>query len=261
MNVSELTKARDVNAQMQEIDSFVQEVRQLALKGQPLPGKVIKGGGANIFLSAPGGHRRSMVAASASVEVSKTLRSDFLLAIKHPNVFAGLLPLLAERFECCATVRNPLAVLASWETIEAPVHRGRAPYAEAIDPDLRATLDSLPGVIDRQLALLEWYFQTFTSTLPRDRVIRYEDVISSNGSTLSQLIPEAAELPNIMSQPLASRNQNPIYGNGEHLSRCAEALLERDDHACWKLYDQSEVRELCEATRNRRAGPPPSSYR
>ena len=193
-----------------------------------------------------------MVVASARVEVSKTLRPDFLLAIKHPNAFAALLPALSGRFECCATVRNPLAVLASWETIEAPVHRGHAPYAEATDPDLRATLDSLPSVVERQLALLDWYFRTFTSALSDDRVLRYEDVISSNGSELSQIIPEAADLPKIMSQPLTGRNKNPIYDNGEHISRCAEALLEQDDHACWKLYDRSEIIDVYDATRNRR---------
>ena len=252
MNVAALTKASDAKAQLLEIDRFIGEVRQLALMGQPLPGKVIKGGGSNSFPSAPGGHRRSMVVASAKVEVNKTLQSDFLLAIKHPNAFAALLPVLAGSFECCATVRNPLSVLASWETIQAPVNRGRAPYAEATDPKLRATLDRLSSVIDRQLALLDWYFQTFTSTLSDDRVIRYEDVIGSNGSALSRLIPEATELPGIMSQPLTGQNQNPIYDNGEHISQCADALLEQDEHACWKLYDRSEVIEVYEATKDRR---------
>ena len=252
MNVSELTKSSDTNAQLLEIDRFIEEVRHLALMGQPLPGKVIKGGGSNSFPSTPGGHRRSMVIGSARVEVSKLLRPDFLLAIKHPNAFAALLPALTERFECCATVRNPLSVLASWETIEAPVHRGHAPYAEATDLDLQATLGSLSSVIDRQLALLDWYFRTFTSVLPSSRVIRYEDVISSNGGTLSPIIAEAAELPNILNDPLRSRNQSPIYDNGKHISRCAEALLGKEAHACWKLYSRLEVIEVYEATRNRR---------
>lgn len=251
MNVTKLTEAPDTNARMLEICDFIDKVRGLALNGRPLPGKVIKGGGSNSFPSAPGGHRRSMVVASAGFEVNKTLRPDFLLAIKHPNAFAALLPTLVERFECCATVRNPLSVLASWETIEAPVHNGHAPYAEATDQNLQITLDGILGVIDRQLALLDWYFQTFTSVLPSERVIRYEDVINSNGGALSRLIPAATHLPELLEQPLTSRNQNPIYDNGSHISRCAEALLDSSDHACWKLYERSEVVEVYEATRDR----------
>lgn len=252
MNVTKLTEAPDTEARLLEIGEFIDKVRGLALNGRPLPGLVIKDGGSNLFSSVPGGRRRSMVVASGGFEVNKTLRPDFLLAIKHPNAFAALLPSLVGRFECCAMVRNPLSVLASWETIEAPVHNGHAPYAEATDHNLRRTLDGIPDVIDRQLALLDWYFQTFTSTLPVERVIRYEDVINSNGRTLSGLIPAATHLPELLERPLTSRNRNPIYDNGSHISRCADSLLDSTDHACWKLYERSEVIEVYEATRDRR---------
>lgn len=42
--------------------------------------------------------------------------SDFTLIIKHPNAFTVLLPLLRDHFECFAIVRNPLAVLLSWNS-------------------------------------------------------------------------------------------------------------------------------------------------
>jgi hypothetical protein len=57
--------------------------------------------------------------------VDKDLEAGFLLVIKQPALFSGLLPVLVKRFPCYAIVRNPLAVLASWNSVD---HNVRGPF-------------------------------------------------------------------------------------------------------------------------------------
>ena len=65
------------------------------------------------------------------IAIGKPLSEHFTLLIKHNALFAALLPRLTESFSCLALVRNPLSVLASWQTVDLPVHRGRIPAGVA----------------------------------------------------------------------------------------------------------------------------------
>ena len=58
------------------------------------------------------------------IAIDKPLSARFTLLIKHNALFAALLPRLTESFPCLALVRNPLSVLASWQTVDLPVHPG-----------------------------------------------------------------------------------------------------------------------------------------
>ena len=106
--------------------------------------------------------------------------------IKHNAAFAVMLPALVEDFDCLALVRNPLAVLASWNTVDLPVAQGRLPVAERLEPPLAAALDAEPDRLSRQLLLLDWLFRRFALVLPRAHILRYEDVIDSHGEILAE---------------------------------------------------------------------------
>ena len=67
------------------------------------------------------------------IEVHKALETNFTLVVKHNALFAALLGQLATSFACLALIRNPLAVLASWQTVSLPVHDGRIPAGERFD--------------------------------------------------------------------------------------------------------------------------------
>jgi hypothetical protein len=58
--------------------------------------------------------------------VDKDLEAGFLLVIKQPALFSGLLPVLVKRFPCYAIVRNPLAVLASWNSVDHNVREAHS---------------------------------------------------------------------------------------------------------------------------------------
>ncbi len=169
------------------------------------------------------------------VGFSKELPENFTLVIKHPSVFAALLPELATRFSTYATIRRPVAVLSSWNSVEMPLRDGRAPKGEKMDPDLQARLNSIPDRLDRQVQLLCWFFERFNA-LPGKRIIRYEDIISSGGRCLDVLARSAASLE----EPLESRNQNKLY-DAKLTPILVERLLRERDAAFWDFYTRRSI--------------------
>lgn len=181
------------------------------------------------------------------IEVRKPLTDRFGLLIKHNALFAALLPLLTEAFACLALVRNPLSVLASWQTVALPVHRGRVPAGEAFDPDLHRRLEEEADVLQRQVIILDWFFERFEANLPPEDIIRYEDLVESGGLALFRRLghPEAAPVA------LASRNDSALY-DGARVGSLLKPLL--DAGGAWgRLYRPGELEEAAERIRR---GPP-----
>ena len=194
----------------------------------------------NPFGSAPAtaGLRPSTVK-NQEVHFEKRLRPDFRLVVKHPNFFTATLQTLLTRYACYAIVRNPLAALLSWHSIQAPVNDGHLPYGEAFDAGLKADLAAEPDRLGRQLIILKWYYSRYATLLPRDHVIRYEELVSSGGRALAVIDPDAAAL----AEPLESRNTSKLYDAGL-VRRLADPLLD-DESIYGGFYDRADVEQLC----------------
>jgi hypothetical protein len=192
--------------------------------------------------TGPNGTRIGL-ARRGEISVSKPLTSDFTLIVKHNSAFAAVLHALSEALPVYAIVRNPLSVLASWQTVPIPVHFGHARLAEAIDPDLAARLSALPDTLDRQLHLVAWFFERFVNILPSSSILRYEDIVATDGKLLELIHPSAADL----SVTLASRNQAKVYDRTA-MRQLGERLLATEG-AYWGpgLYSRDDVAELLPA--------------
>ncbi len=177
------------------------------------------------------------------VRLSKPLPADFTLVIKHNALFAALLAPLAQTFPVLALVRNPIAVLASWQTVDLPVQRGRVPAGERFDAELRRRLDGESDALRRQLVVLDWFFAQFRTHLPRERVLRYEDLVASGGRTLFRYL----EAESMASQALRSRNANVLYESATIDALLAAILAE--DGAWWSHYSETDCREAAAAIR------------
>jgi hypothetical protein len=174
------------------------------------------------------------------IVVDKELKRDFLLVIKQPALFSALLPMLAERFPCYAIVRNPLSVLASWNSVDHNVREGHSRGAELYDEELKRELASTQDRVGRQLRLMSWWFERFYTTLDEDHIIRYEDIVRSGGRILSTMTPAARTLH----EPLGSRNLNALYDH-EEMRRLGSRLLDREG-AYWRFYPRESVERLLE---------------
>ena len=214
---------RDHRSACARIDDFVQQARERILTERLAPSVLVEGRlyqnivaseRADAGLRQPQGKWGEMV-------IDKPLSARFTLMIKDNGAFAALLPGLNETFSCLALVRNPLSVLASWQTVNLPVHRGRVPGAENFDQDLHRTLEQEPEALRRQLIVLDWFFARFQAHLPPANIIRYEELVDSGGMVLFHRLGHAGAQPVV----LKSRNDNALYDRAM-IDTLLKALLE-----------------------------------
>jgi hypothetical protein len=171
--------------------------------------------------------------------LSFNISSDqFTLLIKHPNAFTAMLPQLSKRYKVAALIRNPLAILASWNTINANFRFGHAPIAEEISPQLKVRLASFANDLDRQLSLLSWYFEQYQEFVKPDMIIRYETIIQSGGKNLSPLFMDSFRL----NEQLTNCNFNSDYAKID-LETIAERLLSSSGKY-WLFYSRDDVLAL-----------------
>lgn len=191
----------------------------------------------NPFGGADAGGRRRHLAERALIRPGKPLSEGFNLVVKHNAAFTALLPELAVAFETWAVVRNPLAVLASWHSVDLPVTKGRLPAGERLDRLLGEALDARDELVSRQLYILDWLFARYRTCLSMERVIPYEEVVATGGSALAEAV--GVTLP---SMDLHERNASRLYDPQlcEHL---ADRLL-RDDGAWRSWYGDDDVTGL-----------------
>ncbi len=172
------------------------------------------------------------------IAIDKPLSPRFTLVVKHNALFAALLPRLADSFPFLALVRNPLSVLASWQTVALPVNRGRLPAGEELDPELRRVLAQEPERLRRQVVILDWFFARYRTHLPPSDIIRYEDVVESGGLDLFRRLGHEDAPP----VTLESGNTDARY-DAVAVDACLRALLER--RGAWMhFYPPSECEAL-----------------
>lgn len=177
------------------------------------------------------------------IAIDKPLSQRFTLLIKHNALFAALLPRLSESFPCLALVRNPLSVLASWQTVDLPVHRGRIPAGEELDGELHRALEEEPGVLARQLIVLDWFFGRFHAHLDPENIIRYEDVVESGGVALFRRLGHVGA----RGVELRSRNDSALY-DGAMIDILLKALL--DGGGRWaRFYSREDCERVAEGIR------------
>lgn len=218
------------------VRGFFRASRSSLLAAGEATGQQIDGRGPDNFFDSQrdASGLRVRKAQLGTVRIDKPLSASFTLAVKHNAAFAALLPELAEAFECLALVRNPLAVLASWNSVDLPVARGRLPAGERLAPELAAALDAEPTLLARQLLLLDWLFARYAEALPRIRILRYEDLVESQGAALAQASGIA-----IPAFSLVSRNASRLY-DAAACTNFATAL--RADTGAWRrFYDDDDI--------------------
>jgi hypothetical protein len=240
MRAKQLAEVDDSAARVAMVARFCAEQRRMALVegrviSKNVDGRVPDNPVGTEMTSA--GLRKSVVS-KGYIPVTKPLSEDFALVIKHNSGFAAILGALVERFPVYAVIRNPLATLGSWSTVSFQAHDGRAPAGERLSPDLLQRLEGINSVLDRQIALLDWFHERFLRYLPADRIIKYEDIVSSGGKRLAVVRSGAANLD----APLAERNLSDLYDQ-DQLMRIASRLLSADG-AYWTTYDRNSVISL-----------------
>ena len=237
------SSAVDAESACTLIERFVERTRARAIAEGIVPTVHVDGrlDDDRVAGEAGGDGLRRRRGEQGEIALAGELAPGFGLLIKHNALFAALLPHLTQRFDCLAIVRNPLAVLASWQTVDLPVARGRIPAGEQFDDRLRTTLDAEPDLLRRQLVVLSWFFGRYDTYLDARQIIRYEDLIDTGGRVLYQALGDAGARPEL----LVNRNDNVAY-DAVDVDRLLQALLERG--GAWSaFYAASELTAVAEA--------------
>ncbi len=240
MEVRDLMAETDGPKQIQQIHTFLHENRILIKKkGRAISihrdGKVPDN---PVVEAGDNSGKRKLDVSRGEIEIPGEFTDKTYLVIKHPAVFSGLLPKLVKEFQVFAVVRNPISVLGSWMTMPFGVREGHAPAAEGVDPKLKKELAAINDTLDRQVHLLAWFFHQYKTYLPSTSIIRYEDVIATQGQALSVVVPSAKTL----SAPLQSRNKSKVY-DAVAMNEAGERLL-ASSGAFWDFYQPKDVEKV-----------------
>ncbi len=162
---------------VERIVSDFARVRETLLDGGTLAARVRADGGplTNYFDAA-----RNRLPVGLATLSRASLPPDFLLAMKHNAHYACVLPDLAAQGDVAvlAIIRDPVATLASWRSLDLPVSKGRMPAAEPYWPELRGIIQSTDDLLVRQARMLELLFARFDALKQRIAIVKLEDVIA-----------------------------------------------------------------------------------
>ncbi|GAB6124839.1 hypothetical protein JCM14124_05450 [Humidesulfovibrio idahonensis] len=175
-----------------QIDDFVGTTRDRAVRSGEVISRHICGLIPGDLVSPPasGEGLRSFHQERGVVRLGQPVTPNFHLFIKHLGEFTAMADPLAKRYPLVAIVRNPLHVLASWQTIDLPINRGHLRSAECFSPALAADLSRESERIRRQVLLLAWLLGIYR-TFPPDRILRYEDIVQGPRASIARLSPRA----------------------------------------------------------------------
>ncbi|WP_250657391.1 hypothetical protein [Alkalimarinus coralli] len=235
MDIGGLLAQPDREARAGYINRFFSSVREDVHNKGVIVGNLVEGD-TNTFNQNESGKRQPSLIKPGAVKVGANFSNDFRLIIKHPNAFSALLPELIATFSCFAIIRNPLSVLSSWNSLDHPLAKGHAPMAEAFDDELHQKLNEEVDNLERQLMLLNWYYQQYARYLNANNIIRYEDIVSSQGRALYPIAPAALELK----ESLVSKNSNSLYDT-DFMKSVFERLIVSECHGCWQFYSKHEI--------------------
>ena len=238
MDVWDFAKCRDAAALAGMIENFCNDARR-SLREHGFAISKHVGGEIRDNSAADQAGERVRQTEHGKIFIEKPLSENFTLAIKHPLAFTALLGSLSSHFDCFAVIRNPLATLASWNSLDwLKVRKGRAPIAEKLDNGFAAKLSKESDAIERQIQIVEWSFIRYREFLRPEAVLKYEELIATRARALGKFFPAAAAFD----EDLVSKNLNKYYDRAL-MADLGQRLLKREG-PLWNFYSKDDVEKL-----------------
>ena len=188
----------------------VEQLRTDIQQGQPVllkQSKVTQGLPSNYYLRDAQGN-----ISSDKQEVSLVLPESHASApfiIKANAQFTACLPALCQSgdWHLIAVVRNPIAAILSWRSLDIPVSHGRMKIADQYAKDFTAFTQH-DDLMVKQVLITEWFFKQYQRFKDQLTLIRYEDLIERPAQVLQSAYP-AGDFTVV--QAMQSHNRNRHY--------------------------------------------------
>jgi len=133
-----------------------------------------------------------------------------------------------------------LSVLASWATVDLPVNKGHIPAGEYFDKKLEKDLSETKDTLDRQIIILNWFFEHFDKFLEKENILKYEDTINENGNNFGKIAYD--ETKKEFTKNLSTRNSNPVYKK-INIDIIYNRLIESKG-TFWKYYSINDINDV-----------------
>ncbi len=175
------------------VHAFMQTTRAQIVKGAAIPITVDKETArvaSNYFRRIASGNTFQMEETYELREQVLPIQDEnFTLCLKNNAQFTSCLESLSRLPEVTivAVVRDPVACLLSWRSLNMPVSAGRLPAGERFAKPLRK-IRRLEDTLLAQVKILDWFCETFYLMRDRIRLIRYEQFIENPGM-LRAIVP------------------------------------------------------------------------
>lgn len=201
------------------IESQLNAIRIQILEERKAPSLQKKGNLPENNFTEFNGHEkiRRLDAQHGYISISQKVNKSFFMCVKHNVAFTALLPHLITLYPVVAVIRNPLALILSWNSLESPLSEGRSPLGERLDPLLSKTLSNLTCRIQRQVVMINWFFERFQLYVSPGQIVRYEEIIHSGGNCLSEVFPS-----------FSTHGINIYSGNSQYHSDREEVIKIKD---------------------------------
>ena len=111
------------------------------------------------------------------------LSGGFLLGMKQNAHFTCILDRLVERedFAVLAIIRNPLATLSSWRSLDLPISQGRLPAAERFWPQVAEVARTEQDILLRQVRIYGLFCERYLALRDKLTILRHEDIVANLG--------------------------------------------------------------------------------
>jgi len=113
-------------------------------------------------------------------------------------------------FRVIVTVRDPVAVIKSWRSLNFSLSRGKSMIAEKFDKASIVKIDT-DDVMVKQVLLLDWMFKKYYENINHISILKYEEFIE-NPSIIQNTLNFCTVNEKVS---LQSRNDNEIYNHTE----------------------------------------------
>lgn len=133
------------------------------------------------------------------------------IIVKSNVLFTACLPSLIEKkFKILVTIRNPVAIIKSWRSLNISVSIGKLGIAEKYNSDVHL-IHQEPELLKRQILLLDWLFKQYLQNKDALHIIKYEQLVNNPG-----ILNEIDENLHLSDLPqLTSRNDSHYYKHQE----------------------------------------------
>lgn len=181
----------------EQIGKFVAQARVRVVETGTIATRHISGVIPDNLVDPPGPGLRRFHAERGVIPLHKRVSSGFGLFIKHLGEFTAMSAALSAKYPVVAIIRNPLHLLAAWQTVDLPIRLGHLRSAECFSPTLSRRLAKEASPLRRQVMLLQWMLEIYRE-FPPARILRYEDLAAGPDSCLSRLVGHAVACSRVL---------------------------------------------------------------